>query len=288
MNKTKDVYSIVTDRIIKSLESGTIPWKKLWNTNSQTSRNFISNNKYKGVNLLLTSMSELNSPYWLTFKQVKSLKGNIIKGQKATPVIYWKINHYDETGNKLREDDINKSSYSYGTPFIHHVFNEVQTKGIEFPKAPDEKPFMPITRCEHLVSEMPNKPIIQHGYNKAFYNPNSHFIGMPKPIEFHSKQAYYSTLFHEMVHATGNKNLLNRSEIYKIRKFGDYHYSKEELTAEIGSAYLTAYSGIENSNIHSNQEAYIKNWIKALKNNPKLLIQAASKAEAAANYILNN
>ena len=108
---------------------------------------------------------------------------------------------------------------------------------------------------------------------------------MPPRVQFENEEEYYSTLFHEIVHSTGHKSRLNRPGMENI-EFGSETYSKEELIAEMGAAFLCAYSGIEQATIH-NSTAYIQNWLEHLKNDKKLVIQAAQKAQKAVDYIYN-
>jgi len=135
---------------------------------------------------------------------------------------------------------------------------------------------------------MPLCPEIKHGQAKAFYSPSLDYINMPPVALFHSDEEYYSTLFHEMTHSTGHSDRLNRSTVTKTAHFGSSDYSKEELIAEMGSAFLSAEAGIINTTI-DNSAAYIKGWISALKSadNRGLVIQAASAAQKAADYVLN-
>ena len=109
---------------------------------------------------------------------------------------------------------------------------------------------------------------------------------MPKKESFHSVQEFYSTLFHECIHSTGSEKRLNRPELTDLNAFGSHDYSKEELTAEFGAAYLCAIAGIDNT--LENSSAYIKGWLSKLKNNNDWLVGAASKAQKAADYIQGN
>ena len=108
---------------------------------------------------------------------------------------------------------------------------------------------------------------------------------MPKANLFQSDEEYYSTLFHELTHSTGHASRLNRYEISKMSPFESQDYSKEELVAEMGSAFLCGHCGIEPSVIE-NQAAYIQNWLKKLQSNKKWLVYAAAKAQKAADFIL--
>lgn len=133
---------------------------------------------------------------------------------------------------------------------------------------------------------MTGLPAIKHQGDKAFYNPKNDSITLPNIERFNSDEAYYKTLFHELAHSTGHMKRLDRKELVAYDGFGKENYSKEELTAELTAAYLCAVCGIEEPVINSSA-AYIQGWLKALKNDKRLILKAATQAQAAADYILN-
>jgi antirestriction protein ArdC len=133
---------------------------------------------------------------------------------------------------------------------------------------------------------MPNPPRIGFdGHDKAFYRPVTDSIHLPDRNSFDSAGEYYSTLFHEMTHSTGHQSRLNRSTLTEVVPFGSETYSKEELVAEFGAAFLCAHAGIENT--VNNSASYINGWLRKLRSDPKLAILAASQGQKAADYILN-
>ena len=166
----------------------------------------------------------------------------------------------------------------------YSVFNLEQTEGLDIPK-PQTRDFPPIKKAEQVIHEMPSAPVIEHNQPQAYYQPSDDVVNMPKSNLFESDEEYYSTLFHELSHSTGHESRLNRDEISKISPFGSHDYSKEELVAEMGSAFLCGCCGIEPSTIE-NQAAYIQNWLTKLQRNKKWLIYAAAKAQKAADFIL--
>jgi len=133
---------------------------------------------------------------------------------------------------------------------------------------------------------MPLRPDIQYGGNRACYSVTLDYIKLPHQHTFLSSEEYYSTLFHELAHSTGHANRLARKSILEPSYFGSHEYSKEELVAEMGAAFLCGHAGIENITIN-NSAAYIQGWLKALKNDKTLLIHAAAQAQKASDYILN-
>ena len=277
---TQKIYQIITDRIIDMLDAGTVPWRKPWKNACELPQNLISKKAYRGINILTLGASGYGSPYWLTFKQAKSLGGMVRKGEKGTPVVFWKfIDVTDkETGEEKR------------VPLLRYytVFNVEQTDGIDESKIPAvaELPdnFNPIDEAEKIIDESEDLPEIKHAGDRAFYRPSTDTITMPKQSQFFGTEEYYSTLFHECVHSTGHESRLDR--LSKDASFGSTDYSKEELVAEMGAAMLCGLTGIETATIE-NSAAYIDGWRKKINDNVKLVITAAGKAQKAVDYILN-
>jgi len=133
---------------------------------------------------------------------------------------------------------------------------------------------------------MPNKPEIRHGKAEAYYKPALDLINMPRKTLFESDEEYYSVLFHELNHSTGHTSRLNRKSFAEVTPFGSEDYSKEELIAEMGAAYLCAHCNIDNKVIN-NSTAYIQNWLSELRNDKRLIITTAAAAQKSADYILN-
>lgn len=168
------------------------------------------------------------------------------------------------------------------------VYNVAQCENIDESKIPSipttHNDFDHIAECEAIIAGMPNCPEIQQGKQRASYNPLSDIISIPRFDSFDTAEEYYSTLFHELTHSTGHGSRLNRLN-NNVSGFGNEEYSKEELVAEMGAAFLCGFAGIENTTIN-NSVAYIQGWLKALKHDKKLVIMAAAQAQKAADYIL--
>ncbi len=283
-----DTYTIITNRIIAQLEKDIAPWRKEWS--GRTPTNLVSKKPYKGINLILLSMNEFTSNYWLTFKQAQQLGGKIKKGSTGTPVIFWKTDNYAVTvPNDSTEENAPKTKIVLKPGFLlryYTVFNLDQCEGIKNPQVTGQE-FTPINKANIIIDNYATKPQIVHNDgDRAFYSPARDILTMPSKNNFISPEAYYSTLFHELTHSTGHEKRLNRWKKEEVLSFGNESYSKEELIAELGSAFLCADSGISNKTIE-NQTAYIRGWLKALKNDKKLIIHASAKATRAVNYMEN-
>ena len=271
------VYDIVTDRLVKILEQGVSPWNKPWASQGLTMAvNYNSKKAYRGINAILTNMAGFGSPYWLTYKQASAMGGQVRKGEKGTPIVFWAKQESDDPSRKDR--------------FIiryYTAFNLEQIDGINAPKVERvNNEFESIASCDRIVAGFKTMPKLSHGGNQAFYRPASDEIWMPNKSDFKSSAGYYGTLFHEMAHATGHESRLNREAFKQIVRFGSHEYSKEELVAEMTSAFLCAESGIDSPDMIGNSASYLQSWIRALKGDKTLALQAAGQAQKAADFIL--
>jgi antirestriction protein ArdC len=301
-----DVYSMVTDRMVALLEKGVCPWRKPWNDSAcKGSRrsfdtmgpaNYISNRSYSGINtwLLLGTALErgYSSRYWVTFNQVRTLGGKVRKGEKATPVVFWRVLSKEVVNVETGERETKKIFFLR----YYNVFNVEQTEGVREIKrgavaAPVETPEEPTEAAEEMVGlslltdYLKRESIpLHHGGNRACYS-FADDISMPHPEAFISPAHYTHTLAHEAVHSTGAKSRLNRFDLAAGSGiFGSESYSKEELVAEMGASYLSALAGTL-PELEENAAAYLAGWSKKLKSDSKLIVYAASAAEKAARLI---
>lgn len=280
------VYQMITDKILAHLENGVIPWQKTWKAASGAPKNFVTGKAYQGINSILLHLEGLAfkyaSPYWLTFKQAKAKGGNVKKGQHGSQVIFWKI-----TDKLVEDEDTGETKVKKNFILRYYtVFNLDQCEGIQAPVV-ESFDNDPIANCEDIVANMPQAPVIEFGGGRACYSPFDDKIDCPEFSSFINSEAFYSTMFHEMAHSTGHSSRLNRFENdTKLAAFGSEDYSKEELVAEMTAAFICGHAGIENKTL-DNSAAYIHGWSKKLKDQPQMVIQAAAKAQKAADFILN-
>jgi antirestriction protein ArdC len=273
------VYEIITDKIIKQLESGVAPWRKPWTC--QTPANLITQKEYRGLNVFTLSSQGYPSRFWLTFNQASKLGGKIRKSEKSSPVIFWNVGEELET---VKPDGTKDTA----RPFLlryYNVFNFAQTEGIDIPASllQERRTNDPIAACEQIVAKMPNPPSFEQS-DKAWYSANSDVVGMPAQGLFHSSEEYYATKFHELAHSTGHAKRLHRENFDNPVSFGSDSYSKEELIAEMTAAMLCGIAGIEQKTLE-NSAAYLETWITRLKSDSRLLVSAASQAQKAADFI---
>jgi antirestriction protein ArdC len=287
----KDVYQVITDKIIKMIEEGVNPWKKTWkNVDNDFSgpQNYISGRPYTGINFFVLSCSPYSFPYFMTMKQVNEKGGQVKKGESATPVVFArtfdkKEMKQNDSGNSV---EVVKKGFCYK---LYYVFNIEQTT-LPLPEVntQEEENNATIEKCEGVLLGYKNAPKLVHDSNSAFYNPLQDIVNMPKIGYFVSSQAYYATLFHELIHSTGAENRLNREGIVDFDTFGSENYSNEELVAEMGAAYLNALTGITNPDLEENTAAYLIGWLKPLKNDKRFVFKAAAAAQRGVGFIIGN
>jgi antirestriction protein ArdC len=261
------------------LEQGTVPWQQPWDHTTGLPRNLFSQRPYRGINVWLLTAMGYASPFWATFNQVKTAGGSVRKGERGVPVVFWKVYTKEdpETGDEEKRFVLRHFT----------VFNAAQLDGVAVPAiAVPSHRFTPIERCAQLVGAMPHRPPIMHGHQRACYKPATDTLHMPTPSCFHSPEAYFATLFHELTHAVGHSSRLNRTTLTDLCLFGDPTYAKEELVAEMGAAYLCGVCGIANVTL-ANSAAYLQSWMQVLRDDPKMLVQAAGQAQKAADYLQN-
>ncbi len=279
----ENIYDTITQKIISRLEQGVVPWRKPW-TGSQSNdspKNLVSNKPYRGINTFLLGSSGYDSNLWGTFKQVQELGGNVKKGEKGTLGVFWKILEKD---SQTENGEAKKDKIPLLKTFW--LFNASQCEGLKLETSPLEmQPVNPIESCESLIAKFVlGLPEVRYNETRAYYNPMLDFINLPKMERFPKTEEFYSTYFHEMIHATGHKTRLNRKGINEKTFFGSEVYSQEELVAEMGASFLCGLCQIDNATV-DNSAAYIGNWLHALRNDNKLVLTTASQAQKAVDYL---
>ncbi len=219
-------YEVITERIVGLLEHGTVPWHKPWQVQTGMPRNHVTQKPYRGINPFLLMAAGYESPNWLTFRQAIQLGGNVKKGEKSCPVVFWK---------QLRVEDEKSGEVEKRIPLLrlYRVFNVSQCEGLRNVPVADESAFA-ITQAAAIVANMPQAPAIRHGMKQAYYSPSEDTVGMPEAKRFKTEDGYHATLFHELVHSTGHEKRLNRQGIAERNRFGSDPYCQEELVVAGG------------------------------------------------------
>ena len=273
------VYKIVTDKIIEDMQdTNTLPWRRSWHGINSYPTSGNSGKQYRGANVFLLAMMQKTQPNWYTYNQIKKIAEKektelSVKGKKSMPICFFKFNK--SVDKKTGKEKTWPMLRYYG------VFNAEDIDGLPESYLQKAKKFAhnPIANCEQILATMENKPVVDHGGNRACYLPTTDVIKMPEKTAFETSSEYYSTLFHEMIHWTGKQ--LGRD---MSGNFGNESYSTEELIAEFGAAMLCGLCGIDNT--IENSTAYIKGWAAKFKADDKLIVQAAAKAQKAVDMIM--
>lgn len=281
-----DIYSRVTDQIVKALEAGTRPWFQPWQCASGTgtlSRPLRLNGiTYRGINVLLLWSEAQEKGYcantWMTYKQAEALGAHVRKGERGATVVY--ANTVVETEVDDRGDEVEQS-----LPFLkaYTVFNIQQIENLPAdltPQKVEEASTMELMEEPEAFFQATGASF-RHGGSRAFFAPAADFIQLPTPESFKDPVSYVATKAHELAHWTGHKDRLARE--FGLR-FGDEAYAFEELVAEISSAFLCADMGIS-LEPREDHAAYLSSWLQVLKQDKRAIFSAAAHAQKAVDFL---
>ena len=285
--RRRDIYETVTNRVIADLEKGVRPWVKPWNSEHLEGRIMRplrhNGERYSGINvLMLWSAAEeqgFASPTWMTYKQALTLGGQVRKGEHGSPVVY-------ASTFAAEEETDDGDTVVKEVPFLktYTVFNVEQIDGLpERYRESAPEPLNPVERiaeAEHFFAATGAE--IRHVGTQALYSVTHDHIRMPPIDTFRDAESYYATLAHETTHWTRHPSRLDRE--FGRKRFGDEGYAREELVAELGAAYLCADLGLEPV-VREDHAAYIKSWLKVLKEDKRAIFQAAAYAQRAADFL---
>lgn len=274
-----DIYAEVTDRIITALEQGTVPWHKPWVGGSSGCISYSTGKPYSLLNHIL--LGGVSGEY-ITFKQCTLAGGHVRKGEKSKMVVFWKPfeTENEETGEVEQHFFLR----------YYNVFHLSQCEGVSPRWAVSVAPasnLQPDVQADALIKNYIDRSGVKltvTASDKAFYRPATDEVVIPQLSQYQKLEEYYSTAFHELTHSTGHHSRLNR--ISDVAAFGSHEYSREELCAELGAAFLVNYCGLETESSFSNSAAYIAGWLKALKDDMRLIVSAAGAAGRAVSLVL--
>lgn len=290
MNKaTNKIQEKLVKEIVLSLKKEKIPWKKTWNDVNYVHHNPLTNNTYKNNNQLMLQIISVvrgySDPRWMTFDQASKAGYKIKKGSVSVPLEKWgaydTVNKRDisiSSVNKLGPEE-RKNIRIYSSVF--NVFNADCIDGIPKLEVKEVKfnNLYAIEAITNVVSEMG----IEILNGQPAYIPKSDNIRMPAVGDFLNEEEYYGTLLHELGHATGHSNRLNRDQ---TGVFGSESYAEEEIVAEFSSILTGVEIGVKYEMVIENTKAYCQNWIQKLNDNPEILTECISKAIDAKKYLV--
>ncbi|CAM3041740.1 zincin-like metallopeptidase domain-containing protein [Sphingomonas zeae] len=288
MAKTTDAPSpaeIITAAIIDRLDAGVRPWVKPWRPGLGGRPLRVTGEPYRGINCfwlwLVAEGAGYHSRTWMTFKQADALGGKVRQGERSEIAIFYKSysKAVASSVTGVTTDELRRVLRSYA------VFNADQIEGLPERFHPTPLSIVPPadalpSRAQTFVERLPATVHIRG--DRAFNDPTADSITMPPPEQFSTRAYWASTLAHEAGHWTGHPSRLDRAF---GKKFGDDAYAFEELCAEMTSALLGA--DLELPTAHLDDHAsYVDAWLRVLRREPRAIMTAAAKAEAAAGFLL--
>lgn len=284
---SQKIYEIIQDRFVNQIqkvidgEETLLPWQKPWRGSMPV--NYYTGKPYRGINTILLEGGE-----WLTFVQILNLAKKdpnvkLKKGSKSSMVVFFKFNE--------KEDKETGETKTYPMLKYFNVFSISDVIGLESNLTPrNEDPL--VDEAERVIDDYINRDDLSleyiSGSNRAYYQPGKDRVVMPEKSQFVSINHYYSTLFHELGHSTGHVSRLNRFDITDDLQFGSATYSKEELVAEISAQMMLGKLNINNESLVSNSLSYANGWLKAIKEDVRLIISAAAKAQKASDFVFGD
>lgn len=289
-----NIYEDVTAKIVSELEAARFPWAQPWQARWSLSsndatiaaglpKNAQTGRAYSGINILLLWGAAIENGFadqvWLTFRQAKALGGSVMKGERGSMVVY-----ADKFVPKEEQQRVEREGGDASfVPFLkrYTVFNAAQCEGLPDDLTAGAKPLPEcetILRAEALIKA--TGADFKIGGDKAFYAPSQDFIRVPPQPAFFEQINYYRTCFHELGHWTGHASRLGRE--FKGR-YGSHAYAREELVAEMASAFVCASLAITPTVRHAD---YLSAWLEVLKEDNRAIFNAASLASKAADFIL--
>jgi antirestriction protein ArdC len=284
----ENIYREITTKIIAGLERGIVPWVQPWTSGMQLSPlglpvNGLTRGSYSGFNILLLwsalEQKGFASPYWLTFKQCLAMGGSVRKGEHGTHVYFADKFVPQKEQQRAKDEDTDPSAIHFLMRYT--VFNAEQCDGLPvglFGTVEPRSSREIVPEAEALIEA--TGADFRIGGDQAFYVPSEDFIRIPNQTAYTDQINYYRTAFHELGHWTGHKSRLDRS---LTTKFGTADYAREELVAEMATAFVCASLGIVPTVRHAD---YIGNWLQVLKDDAKAIVRAASLASKACDFIL--
>lgn len=291
MEAKKPFHETVAEKLIQQLKEGTAPWQKPWEPGQPGAfipMNPTTGKRYRGINAIQLMSQGHTDQRWMTYKQASAVGAQVRKGEKGTPIQYWKFSE-----EQIKTDAQGKPVLdSQGEPvkltvklerprvFFATVFNAEQIDGMPPLQPRKEQEWSAVERAEQILKA--SGAVIRHGEeNRAFYRPSTDSIHLPDKGQFPTADNYYATALHELGHWTGHDSRLDRDLVHP---FGSEGYAKEELRAEIASMIMGDELGIGHD--PGQHAAYVGSWIKSLQNDPLEIFRAAADAEKIQDYVL--
>jgi len=288
------IHDLVTERMIAALERGVVPWRKPWHPVTGQPRSMSTGQRYRGVNVFLLALTAAGhgytSPFWGTYRQISDSGGQVRRGERSTLVVFFKQHQIAPPGEQPGPGGQPTRTPVKTVPVLRYfrVFNAGQTDGLPARFHPDPGTFAEITEPQAVLDAYlrARGPHLEHvAGNRADYDGRTDTIQLPRREQFRTPGGYYATAFHECGHSTGHQSRLARPGVVTFDHFGSDRYAREELVAEMTAAILCAQTGIDNPETFTTSASYISSWLRALRDDKKLVISAAAHAQRASDLV---
>ncbi|WP_034159475.1 ArdC family protein [Sphingomonas sp. ERG5] len=285
-NERASLYAEVTARVIAELEEGRLPWVQPWDAAAcgcTMPENAVTGRRYSGINVLILWAAVIEGRYasqrWLTYRQAQAAGGNVRKGERGTTICYADRFTPKDEAERARDEDREARQLAFLKRFT--VFNVEQCEGlpgrlIELPELPAEADILPQVR--RLIDA--SGADFRVGGGEAYYSPSGDYVAVPPQAAFGEPINWYRTALHELGHWTGHRSRLDRNQ---RGGFGSADYAREELVAEMASAFACASLAIQPTVRHAD---YVGSWLAVLRDDERAIFRAASAASKAADYLL--
>jgi antirestriction protein ArdC len=278
------VYERITAEIIAAIEKGTGAWRMPWHHDGSAifrPQNISSGKVYCGLNTVALWAAAETAGFthglWGTYRQWLARGAQVRKGERASLIVFWKVDDPDDQDDGDTSDDESRRKRFMARGYS--VFNVAQVDGF----VPPEPYVLPegerIGHADTFLSAL--KINMQHGADSAYYRPSDDTVHLPAFAHFRDVVSYYGVALHECGHATGAKHRLDRD---LTGRFGSETYAAEELCVELASAMVLADLGLAN-HPRPDHAAYVASWLKVMRDDPRAIFTAASKAQAIADWM---
>ena len=298
--RTERYHKEFAAQLIEQIKKGTAPWQKPWKPGERIApRNLASGRPYTGSNTVRLMAVAADRGYsdsrWATYGQIQAAGGQVRKGERATHILSFKTHRRvavkDEKGRPVKD---NKGEQVYrheklARPFsrIYTVFNAEQARGIKPEPRPEPTQAWQAHKRAEEVIKASGVPVKHVQGDRAYYSLTSDQVVLPEKVQFPSADHYYQTALHELGHASGHPDRLNRETLQKGLDdgFGSEAYAREELRAEI-SAMMTG-DRLGTGHDPSRGAAYVSSWVEVLDKNPQEIVNASAEAQRMSNYLVS-
>ena len=283
----RDTLRNLADFFIEMMEGGDLPpWARSWR-NAPVPRS-ARGRRYTGLNRLylegLAAKMRYRSPYWATRRWVENLGGAVPEGAPWAEVTgvfnVWDRERREDTGSLAMKVTLVVN--------VQEVFKEVLPWE---PEPPVDSRFYKARLISDSYLERPENEGPSLEYNAAgitpLYRPGTDEIEMPSHGRFYTTDSFYHGLFHEMAHSTGHESRLNRSGVANFNHFGSHRYGREELAAEMTAAMICRESDIDSVQEGRYAAAYLRSWLRSIRESPDTLYDAIDDAARATSHLLS-